>query len=77
MNTTEQHSQTVFSAFIANFEPGSIVFIADFEHLNDRWECFVSILTIAMQVTINSLAHLTRTLLLLQQRSQVFQKGQN
>ena len=36
------------------FLPGSTVFIVDFKHLNNGWECCVCILTIAtIQVAIN------------------------
>ena len=36
------------------FLPGSSVLIADFKHLPNGWECYVCILTIAIQGTINS-----------------------
>ena len=45
---------------------GSSVFIVDFKHLNDGWECYVYILTIAaIQVAINGSKSLTRTRLFL------------
>ena len=47
------------------FLPGSSVFIVDFEHLNDRWECCACILTIAILVAISSSESLTRTRLFL------------
>ena len=39
---------------------GSSVLPVDFEHLSDGWECYVRILKIALQVTINSSEILTR-----------------
>ena len=36
-----------------HFLTGASILIVDFEHLSDGWECYVCILTIAIQVTIN------------------------
>ena len=47
--------------FIVNFEG-----IRDFEHLKTGWKCCVSILTIAIQVAVNSPESLIRTSLFLQ-----------
>ena len=48
------------------FLPGSSALIVDFEHVSDGWECYVCILTIAIQVTINTSESLTSTRLFLQ-----------
>ena len=48
------------------FLRGSRVFIVDFERLKDEWKCYVCILTMCIQMTINGLEHLTKTPLFLQ-----------
>ena len=58
INTPERHCQTVFCCLY--LLPGSNVFIVDFEHLNDGWECCVFIFAIAIQVTINGPESVTR-----------------
>ena len=58
-------SNDVLLCLLLNFPPSCSVFTVDFEHLNDGWECCVCILTMAIQVTINSSKSLTRTRLFL------------
>ena len=58
-------SDDVLLRLLLNFLPSWCVFIVDFEDLNDGWEFFVCILTMAIQVTINSSKSLTRTRLFL------------
>ena len=58
-------SNDVLLCLLLNFPPSCSVFTVDFEHLNDGWECCACILTMAIQVTINSSNSLTRTRLFL------------
>ena len=75
INIPEQHCQTVFCCFHCllwmYFLP---VLIFDFEQLSGRWECYVCILTIAIEMTINSSKRLKRTRLFLQWPSTIFPK---
>ena len=58
-------SNDVLLCLLLNFPPSCSVFTVDFEHLNDGWECCACILTMVIQVTINSSNSLTRTRLFL------------